>query len=328
MKLTKLLHVVCTQKFWSDLFILTFGIIIVAVGVYYFQVPSNLVVGSVPGLAMVLTEFLQVSFGVSLSISTLILMMNVVLLIFAYAFIGKEFGIKTVYASMILGPFVGLFEKYLPYQQFLEEGATSLMNDPWLDLLSYVILISISQAILFKNNASTGGLDIVGKIINKYMHYEIGTSVAIAGFLICCLGFYFNPFSLVMLGLIGTWINGVVIDYFSAGLSRKKRVHIVAKDPCEFQDYILHTLRRGCSLYEVTGGFSKEKKVMIEALLTVEEFANLMEYVNEKQLNAFITSDSVTEVYGLWADKKTQKALRNGNTEALQKLEEKFHHKS
>ena len=309
MKLKNLVRPVFSTKFWYELFILTFGIFIAAVAIYYFQVPSNLVVGSVAGLAMVLSEFIHSICGVSLSIATLMLLLNIILLIFAYAFIGKEFGIKTVYAAMIIGPMIGLLDKYLPYSVLLQEGSKSLMDDPWLDLLSYIIIVSISQAILFKNNASTGGLDIVGKIINKYLHYDIGTSVAIAGFLICCLGWYLNPFKLVVLGLIGTWINGIVIDYFSAGLSRKKRVHIVTKQTTEIQDFIIHSLHRGCSLYEITGGYSNEKKVMIEALLSIQEFAQLMDHINKNSLDFFITADSVNEVYGLWANKRKQRSL-------------------
>ena len=306
MKLKKALEVLTSKDFWLEFIVMNIAITIAAAGVYYFLVPSNLILGSVAGLAMVLAEFSKMLFGGTLSIATLILILNCILLVFAYAFIGKEFGLKTVYASIVLGPIIALFERYLPYQMLMEEGTTSVMNDPWLDLLGFVIVVSISQAILFKHNASTGGLDIVGKIINKYMHLEIGTSVAVAGFMICCLAFFINPFSLVALGLIGTWINGIVIDYFSSGLNRKKRVNIIAKDTQSVQEYIIHTLHRGCTLYEITGGYSQERKVMVEALLSIEEFAKLMDFVKKNNVDAFITADSVTEVYGLWANKSRQ----------------------
>ena len=306
MKLKKALSVLASGSFWREFIVMNIAITIAAAAVYYFLIPSNLIMGSVAGLAMVIAEFSKMLIGSSLSIANLILILNIILLIFAYAFIGKEFGLKTVYASIILGPIISLFEKFIPYQLLLEDGATSVMNDPWLDLLGFVIVVSISQAILFKNNASTGGLDIVGKIINKYLHMDIGTSVAMAGFVICCLAFFINPFSLVALGLMGTWLNGIVIDYFTSGLNRKKRVHIIATDTHEVQDYIIHTLHRGCSLYEITGGYSNEKKVMLEVLLSIEEFARLMDFVKKNKTDAFITADSVTEVYGLWANKHRQ----------------------
>ena len=306
MKLQNALRALATWNFWREFIVMNIAITIAAAAVYYFLIPSNLIMGSVAGLAMVIAEFSKMLFGSSMSIANLILVLNIILLIFAYAFIGKEFGLKTVYASIVLGPIIAIFEKYLPYQLLLEDGATSVMNDPWLDLLGFVIVVSISQAILFKNNASTGGLDIVGKIINKYLHMDIGTSVAMAGFVICCLAFFINPFSLVALGLIGTWLNGIVIDYFTSGLSRKKRVHIIANDTHILQDYIIHKLHRGCSLYEITGGYSNEKKVMLEVLLSIEEFARLMDFVKKNKIDAFITADSVTEVYGLWANKRRQ----------------------
>ena len=306
MKLKETLGALASRDFWQEFIVMNVAITIAAAGVYYFLIPSNLILGSVAGLAMVIAEFSKMMFGDTLSIANLILILNIILLIFAYAFIGREFGLKTVYASIVLGPIISLFERYIPYQTLMEDGATSVMNDPWLDLLGFVIVVSISQAILFKHNASTGGLDIVGKIINKYMHMDIGTSVAMAGFVICCMAFFINPFSLVALGLIGTWMNGIVIDYFTSGLNRKKRVHIIAKDTKDVQDYIIHTLHRGCSLYEITGGYSQEKKVMLEALLSIEEFARLMDFVKKNRVDAFITADSVTEVYGLWANKARQ----------------------
>ena len=306
MKLQETFKPVASKKFWNELIIITLAIAIAAAAIYYFLIPSNLIMGSVAGLAMVIADLCENFFGIRISISTLILILNTILLVFAYAFIGKEFGLKTVYASTILGPIMSLFEKYLPYQLFITNGSTSLMNDPWLDLLAFVIIVSTSQAILFKINASTGGLDIVGKIINKYLHLDIGTSVSIAGFIICCLAFFINPFNLVALGLIGTWINGIVIDYFTSGLNRKKRVHIITKDYQMLQEFVIHDLHRGCTLYEIIGGYSNERKIQLEALLSIEEFAHLMEFVKNKKLDAFITADSVTEVYGLWANKRRQ----------------------
>ena len=309
MKLKETLRPVATWAFWKELIVLTLAMTIAAAAVYYFLVPSNLIMGSVAGLAMVIAEVSKMLFGGTLSISMLILILNIILLGFAYAFIGKEFGLKTVYASLILGPLMSLFENYLPYQMFLDEGAKTLMNDPWLDLLTFVIVVSASQAILFHHNASTGGLDIVGKIINKYMHMDIGTSVSIAGFVICCMAFFINPFGLVTLGLIGTWINGLVIDYFTSGMNRKKRVHIITDEYKQIQEFIIHKLHRGCTLYEVIGGYSGEKKIQLEALLSIEEFGKLMEFVKTNKFDAFISADSVTEVYGLWATKRRQMEL-------------------
>nr|MCR5842121.1 YitT family protein [Bacteroidales bacterium] len=182
--------------------------------------------------------------------------------------------------------------------------ATSVMGDLWFDLICFVLILSISQAIMFRINASTGGLDILAKIVNKYLHFDIGLSVTIAGVIICCTAFFVNPFRLVIIGLIGTWINGLIVDYFMASLSRRKRVCIISDDHETIRDYIVNKIVRGCSLYEVTGGYKGEKRVEVQALLTKDEFADLMNFIREKNIPAFITAGNVSEVYGLWSEHK------------------------
>ena len=167
-----------------------------------------------------------------------------------------------------------------------------------------MLLLSAAQAVLFKINASTGGLDILAKIVNKYLHFDIGASVSVAGAIICCTAFAINPFHMVVIGLIGTWINGLVVDYFTAGLNNKKRVCIVSKDYDRIRRYIIDELVRGCTLYEVTGGYTNEKSIELESLLTKDEFVQLMAFINQNEIKAFITAGNVSEVYGLWLDKK------------------------
>ena len=186
----------------------------------------------------------------------------------------------------------------------LQDGISSLMGDPWFDLVCFVLILSFAQATLFKINASTGGLDILAKIVNKYMHFDIGASVTVAGTVICLTAFAINPFNIVVIGLIGTWINGIVVDYFTAGLNNRKRVCIISPQYKHIQDFIINELQRGVTMYDVTGGYSNQKKVEIEALLTKDEFSKLMNHINENGINAFITAGNVSEVYGLWASNK------------------------
>ena len=181
------------------------------------------------------------------------------------------------------------------------------MGDPWFDLLCFVLILSASQTILFHINASTGGLDILAKIVNKYLHFDIGTSVSVAGALICCSAFAVNPFRMVVIGLIGTWINGLALDYFTAGLNRRKRVCIISSRHEEIRQFIIHELQRGCSLYEVTGGYNGKKNVEIQALLTQNEFADLMNYLKQNDIHGFITAGNVSEIYGDWNAKKKKK---------------------
>ena len=297
-----ILRILGTWKFWKELFIMTGGMAIAAASVYYFLMPSKLVVGSITGLSIVIGNLLNAA-GIGIKVSQVIVIINAILLVLAWLLIGKEFGAKTVYTALILGPLIDMWEKILPIETLLEPGATSLMNDPWFDLICFVLILSASQTILFHINASTGGLDILAKIVNKYLHFDIGTSVSIAGVVICCTAFAINPFRLVIIGIIGTWINGITLDYFTASLNRRKRVCIISKDYDQIRRFIIEKLSRSCSLYEVTGGYTLEKSMEIQVLLTQNEFSDLMAYIRNNELHSFITAGNVSEVYGLWNPK-------------------------
>jgi uncharacterized membrane-anchored protein YitT (DUF2179 family) len=297
-----------TFKFWKELVIMTVAMFIAAGAVHFFLLPSNLVMGSITGLSMVLAKLFEMA-GLAIKLSWIVITINAVLLILAWFLIGHEFGAKTVYTALILGPMLDLWAKIVPYQSLIEPGQTTVMGDVWFDLLCFVLILSISQTILFHINASTGGLDILAKIVNKYLHFDIGTSVTVAGAIICCTAFAVNPFRIVVIGLIGTWINGVALDYFTAGINRRKRVCIISKDYEKIREYIIKDLSRGCSLYEVTGGYSGEKSMEIQVLLTKDEFAKLMEYLKVNDLHSFITAGNVSEVYGLWNEKTKNKLI-------------------
>ena len=292
------LKAVQTWTFWKELFIMTFGMFVSAAAVNYFLVPGKLIVGSISGLSIVISGIFDL-FGMSVKVSTVIIIINAILLILAYLLIDKEFGIKTVYTAMILGPLMELWEKILPASKLLE-GSTSVMGDVWLDLCCFVLLLSAAQAILFHINASTGGLDILAKIVNKYLHFDIGASISVAGAIICCTAFAINPFRMVVVGLIGTWINGIVVDYFTASINKRKRVCIISDEHELLRQYIINTLDRGCSLYKVTGGYSGKEQTEIQALLTQDEFSSLMDYMKKNNIHGFITAGNVSEVYGLW----------------------------
>ena len=301
----EILRILGTWKFWKELFIMTAGMTIAAAAVYYFLMPSNLIMGSITGLSMVLSNLFTAA-GLPVKVSVMVTIINAILLVLAWVLIGKEFGAKTVYTALILGPLIEFWEKVLPAQKLMEPGATSMMGDIWFDLLCFVLVLSISQTILFHINASTGGLDILAKIVNKYLHFDIGTSVSVAGAIICCTAFAVNPFRLVIIGLIGTWINGLTLDYFTAGLNRRKRVCIISSQHERIRQYIIEELQRGCSLYEVTGGYNGHQNVEVQALLTKDEFASLMDFIKVNDIHGFITAGNVSEIYGEW-NMKTRK---------------------
>ena len=345
-------HALATWKFWKELFMMTIGMSVGAIAVYYFLMPSHLIVGSISGLSIVLNTLFG---GNADTFSLIVMCINAFLLLLAFILIGNEFGAKTVYTAMILGPLTQMWDRIYPYYNFthkvidnpdilaqLQAGETvldangnpyllnragevmervrdsvmsgSLGNgDVWFDLICFVLLLSICQAVLFRINASTGGLDILGKIVNKYLHFDIGSSVAIGGVIICCTSFLINDFRMVIIGIIGTWINGLAIDYFTASLNKRKRVCVVSDEPERIRKFIVYTLVRGCSIYNIQGGFSGEKHVEIQSLLTQDEFSSLMAFIRENKIKAFITAGNCSEVYGLWA----RHYKHNGKLEAI-----------
>ena len=298
-KVKDMFQYLAKPKFWTDLLIMTVGMLIAAAAVYYFMMPSKLVLGSITGLSIVLSNIAGM-LGVKLKVSVVVTVINAILLVMAWLMIGKEFGAKTVYTALILGPMLEFWEAVLPYEKLIEPGQTSVMGDIWFDLLCFVLIVSLAQTILFHINASTGGLDILAKIVNKYLHFDIGTSVTVAGAVICCTAFAINPFRMVVIGLVGTWINGLAVDYFTTGMNRRKRVCIISNEPERIREFIIKELVRGCSLYKVQGGYSGEENIEIQVLLTQNEFSALMEFVRNNNIHAFITAGNCSEVYGLW----------------------------
>lgn len=328
-----------TRKFWKELVMMTIGMVFGAAAVYYFLMPSHLIVGTISGLSIVLNTIFG---GTADTFSYWVMGINAFLLLLAFVLIGNEFGAKTVYTAMILGPLTQLLDRIYPYTNFthqvienpevlaqlqagqtvldvngnpyllsragevLEQVRSSVMaaglqtGDVWFDLCCFVLLLSVCQAFEFRMNASTGGLDIIAKIINKYMHFDIGTSVAIGGALIGVSAFLINDFRMVVIGLIGTWINGLVVDYFTASFNKRKRVCIISEDYDRIRRYIIDDLVRGCSLYHVTGGYGGKEYIEIQALLTQSEFASVMDFIRSNQIQAFTTAGNCSEVYGLW----------------------------
>lgn len=298
--LHKVVRLISTKQFWIEVFILTAGMFVAALGVYFFLIPSKLIVGSITGLSLVLAKLLPF-----VSVGTVIFVINAILLVLSFLLIGNEFGAKTVYTALILGPMIDFLGKVFPMKEslFTTYVAGQAIANPWFDLLCFVLILSASQSILFSINASTGGLDIMAKIINKYLHINLGTAVMVSGGAICCTAFLINPVSLVIIGLIGTWLNGLILNYFLGNINSKTRVYIISKDYEIIRDFIMFTLKRGVTLHEVIGGYTNEKHMQIECVLTREEFSTLIDFMNKKKLVTFITSDVVSEVYGIWNKK-------------------------
>ena len=269
-----------------DFLMITIGITIVAAAVFFFMVPSNVSVGSITALAMIIAR------SVTLSISTLTFIMNVALLVFGYLFIGKEFGIKTVYCALLLPVILRIFEVMFP-------NNVSLTNDQTLDVICYICVVSIGQAMLFVRNASSGGLDIVGKFMHKYFHMELGKAVALAGMVVALLSVLVSDLKTVILSVLGTYFGGIILDHFIFGTTVKKRVCIISKKEKEILDFILHELHSGATKYHAYGTYSDAQYTEINTIVDKNEYLKLMNYITKVDPAAFVTVYAVNEMrYG------------------------------
>jgi len=267
----------------ADFAVITAGTAIIAAAVFFFLTPSHLALGSVAGLAIVLTNFIP------LSVSVISLIVNVGLLVVGFLLIGREFGAKTVYTSVMLPVFIGILERLFP-------KVTSLTQDALSDLACYLFIVSLGQAILFRCNASSGGLDIVGKLLNKFFHIELGRAISMAGLCVALSAAFAYDVRTVLLSLLGTYLNGIVLDHFLFNSTLKKRVCILSQKQDEMIRYITTELHSGATVYEATGAFTDEKKKEVITIVNMQEYRKLMDFIGETDPGAFITVYNVSEV--------------------------------
>lgn len=267
----------------KEYLIITLGAIVTAAAIYFFMLPSHIAVGSGSALAMVLSNFIP------LPVSVISLIQNVFLLILGAVLVGPEFGGKTIYVSIVLPITLGVFEVICPNQP-------SLTQDPFVDMICYTLVCGAGMAVLFSHNASSGGLDIVAKIMNKYLKIELGNAISISGILVALSAIICYDVKTVVIGVLGTYLSGIVVDKFIFGLNIKRRVCIISSRVDEIVDFILHELHSGATLYEGMGAYDKVRRKEIIAIVDKHEYRRLMEYVSKADPKAFVTVYSVNEV--------------------------------
>lgn len=281
----------CKEVVW-ELFTLTAAVAIIAAAVYFFLVPSHASVSSISGLGIILTNFIP------LPLSVITMVLNVVLLIIGFITCGREFGTKTVYTSILLPVFIGLFERIFP-------NIGSLTKTQELDVLCYVLVVSVGLSILFNMNASSGGLDIVAKIMNKYLHIELGKAMSLAGMCVALSAALVYDKKTVVLSVLGTYFNGMVVDHFIFGQNLKRRVCIITKYEEELRNFILHELHSGATIYDAIGAYNLDKRHEIITIVDKNEYQKLMNYINNLDPKAFITVYTVADM------RYQQKVLEN-----------------
>ena len=277
------------QKRWNfagmikEIGILTAAVAIIAAAVYFFLVPSHASVSSISGLGIVVSNFIP------LPLSAITMILNVVLLVIGFLTCGKEFGAKTVYTSIMLPLFLGMFELLFP-------DFTSLTDSQELDVLCYILVVSIGLSILFNRNASSGGLDIVAKIMNKYLHMDLGKAMSLSGMCVALSAALVYDKKTVVLSILGTYFNGIILDHFIFDNNIKRRVCIITKKEEQLRRFIIEELHSGATVYEALGAYNLEKHNEIITIVDKSEYQKLMNFINWEDPKAFITVYTVSDM--------------------------------
>lgn len=271
------------MKIIKDYAIITVGTAIVAIAVFFFMLPSHVSVGSGAALAMVLSNFIP------LSVSTITLILNIGLLVIGFLLIGSEFGAKTVYCTILLPLILGVLERLFP-------NFRSITQDPLLDVVCYILVVSLGQAILFTRNASSGGLDIVAKIMNKYLHLDLGKALSYSGMAVALSSALCYDSKTVVLSVLGTYFGGMIVDNFIFGIHIKRRVCVISKKLDTIVDFVLHDLHSGATLSEIIGAYDKTRKMEMVTIVNKNEYRLLMDYIRKVDPKAFVTVYSVSDM--------------------------------
>lgn len=264
--------------------IITLGTLIIAAAVFFFMAPCNLAVGSISGLAVIISHFIP------LNLSYITFALNVILLIIGFIVIGNEFGVKTVYTSILLPVFLWIFEMIFP-------DFESITGDAFLDMLCYCFVVSIGLMMLFIRNASSGGLDIVAKILNKYLRMDLGKAMSASGIVVALMSALCYDKKTVVISLIGTYLNGIILDKFIFGINEKKKICIISDKFEEIRDYIVNDLHSGATVYEAKGAYGDMKTHLeLQVIVDRAEYSALMKFMQNTDPKAFMTVYTVNEI--------------------------------
>lgn len=273
-----------SKETFHEFLMITLGTVIVTLAVYFFMIPSHVSVGSGAALAMVLSNFIP------LPVSTIMLIMNVGLLIIGFLLIGPEFGVKTVYCSVLMPVVTGILEYFFPNVQ-------SITQDPLLDVICYILIVGFGLSILFPRNASSGGLDIVAKLMNKFLRMDLGQAMSVSGIVVALSSALCYDSKTVVLSLLGTYFGGILVDHFIFDMNIKRRVCIISAKLDDIVEFILHDLHSGATLNEIIGAYDKTVKREVITIVDKHEYRRLMDYVKETDPKAFVTVYSVRDVH-------------------------------
>lgn len=273
------------KKNIKEYFMVALGTFLVAIGIFYFMAPQKLAAGGVSGFSIVLTSYIP------LPISAVTFIINSILLIIGFIFIGKEFGGKTILSVLLLSFYLFLMESFYPISEPVTDQI--LVN-----LFCGVIISGAGLSIVFNQNASTGGTDIIAKILNKYFGINMGTGLLIADAFVVSSAVFTFGLSKGLIGALGWFVNGITINYFIDGLTVKKEVVIISDKSEEIKNFIFSEIDRGVTIYKAQGGYTNDQKNIVVTVVAKNEYVILKKEIAIIDKNAFVLVKSIHEVLG------------------------------
>lgn len=270
----------------KEYLLITLGVIFIAASIQFFMAPNKIAAGGVSGASIIINFLFP-----SLSIGLLMLLMNSVLFIIAFVVIGSRFGGKTLYSSLSLSGLIWAMDRFLP-------KGVAVTNNLMLASIFGTLISGVGMAIVFNQNASTGGTDILAKILNKFVHLDIGKSLLAVDFIITLFCGFLIGADIGMYALLSVIINGFVIDSLIDGMNVCKQITIISKKNNLINKFISETLNRGCTLFQGVGGYTGTNSLVLYTVLSRREFIKLKKYIKEIDERAFIIVSEAHEVLG------------------------------
>ncbi len=275
------------KQWLKEYFLITIGILLLVIGVYFFKFPNNFSIGGVTGAAIIISRLT----GDVISSGTIVLIVNTILLIVGYIVLGRSFGNRTVYGSVLLSLSLRLLEVLVPMKQ-------PLTNQPVLELAFAVLLPSIGAAILFNIGASSGGTDVVAMILKKYTNLDIGKSLLISDSFLTLLTFPVFGITTGLFSILGLFLKSTLVDTVIENLNLNKYFTIICEDPKPICDYILKNIHRSATVIDAKGAFSEKDKKIILTVMNRTQAVNLRKYIKQQDPNTFILITNTSEIVG------------------------------
>lgn len=271
----------------KEILLITLGVELVVIGVYFFKFPNHFSIGGVTGLAIVLSSII----GPEISSSTIVFVINMILLVIGYIILGKGFGNKTTYGSILMSGSLSLLEVIAPMK-------APLTGEPMLELSFAVLLPAVGAAILFNIGASTGGTDIVAMILKKYTSIDIGTSLFCSDLLLTLSAFLVFDIQTGLLSLLGLLLKSTIVDTVIENLNLHKYFTIICENPKPIADYILNQLHRSATIADAKGAFSDKDKKIVLTVLNRSQAVQLRKFIKQNEPEAFILITNTSEIVG------------------------------